>query len=92
MSHELIDVLAIALAFVALIAILVACRPEPFSTESYEVVSYTVKSGDSLWALGCVHCAEADDIRDWISAVEELNNCNAELKVGQKLKLYTAQD
>ena len=36
--------------------------------------SYTVKAGDSLWTIAAEYCPDGVDRREWIEAVQELNN------------------
>ncbi len=54
----------------------------------YEVVAeYQVMPGDTLWGICTSYRPEHMDIREYIYNVEKFNNCNADLQVGQIIKL-----
>ena len=59
-----------------------------FNESEYEVINYTVESGDTLWNLGLQFKAEYTDVRDWIEAVKMLNGINADLSIGQNIQVY----
>lgn len=56
--------------------------------DKYEVTTYRVERGDTLWGIAERYCSNSDDIRVWIDEVEDLNNCTATIYPGQILKVY----
>lgn len=59
------------------------------SFEEWEIEEIYINRGDTLWTIARGNCAENEDIRDWISAVRELNSMDGGmLYEGQTLKIY----
>lgn len=56
--------------------------------DKYEVTTYCVKQGDTLWGIAERYCSNSDDIRVWINEVEDLNDCTANIYPGQILEIY----
>lgn len=69
-------------------------RNQPkFTEEEYEVESYRVRKGDTLWALAEENIVEGDSVRAWINETEELNNGKADyLLEGQLIEIYIRKD
>ena len=59
-----------------------------FNNENYECVTYFVKDGDTLWSIGKESIGETADVRDWINAVEKINNISANISPGQSIRIY----
>lgn len=62
-----------------------------FNANKYSTATYVVESGDTLWEIGSRYCKSSDDIRDWIQAVEELNDTTALIHPGQRLTIYISE-
>ena len=67
--------------------LIIAAQPTMNRVE-WEVDTYIVKSGDTLWAIADRYCPDIVDIREWIAEVKELNNLNdSTIHPGQRLKV-----
>lgn len=49
-----------------------------------------INRGETLWTLGRKYCSENEDVRDWISAVKQLNGMKSgTVYAGQTITVYT---
>lgn len=60
----------------------------PVSGDSIpEYTTIIVAKGDTLWKIAKQSAKENEDIRNKITEIKKLNNINADLYIGQELKI-----
>lgn len=71
----------------SLVAVLVGGRAVAGSpAEAIPVDTYTVASGESLWAIAAAYTAPREDVRDTVGALVALNGlAGADLRAGQQI-------
>lgn len=80
-SRLLILLLALSSAF-----LLFVTRVEASQTVALE--EYVVARGDTLWSIAAGITPAGDDVRTWVSVLEDLNDVTAsELRPGQRLQV-----
>lgn len=81
----MILLLAAAIIATSILALNWALRPTMARVEWHEAL-YTVQSGDSLWSISRGYCPDNVDRREWIDAVQEINDLqDAIIYPGQRL-------
>ena len=58
------------------------------SEKDYDVITYTVRPGDTLWEIASEYKHESDEIRAWISAVNDLNDKQNYLQAWETIYIY----
>ena len=64
-----------------------AAEPKPVAEAKSDSKTYTIKPGDSYWAIAAAHPVEGKLIADCVKRLQDLNN-NKALHPGETLKLY----
>lgn len=52
-----------------------------------DTVTYTVESGDTLWVIAKRYSSEAQDVRETINIIQDINGCTAIIYPGQQLEI-----
>lgn len=67
---------------------IISPNKENFNSEEYHTEKYIVKSEDTLWTIGRDCISDNADVRDWIKAVEIINNITSNIYPGQSIIVY----
>jgi len=77
----------VAFLFMGLCLCAFADTQEAWDSDEWQVATYTVRGGDTLWDIGCSFTS--GDVREWVQAVKELNGRGSDnLLVGEKIYIY----
>lgn len=91
--EKIAPVISVILVVIAIVLV-VKITPifHQFNTDKYEIQSYTVSYGDTIWDIGMQNKLSSEDNRQWIFEVEKLNNLDlTKLSIGQQIMIYTAK-
>jgi nucleoid-associated protein YgaU len=78
--------------FIAILFVIVSPGKTNFNSKDFHTEKYIVKSGDTLWTIGKRCVGENVDIREWIKAIEIINNITANIYPGQSIIVYAYND
>lgn len=90
---KVIGIIALVAIFFTFVigAVMVVAHPS-FDKADYDIISYSVRSGDSLWSLAQTYKVADDATNEWIYEVANLNNLDSsDLYTSQPLLLYCAR-
>ncbi len=83
-----ISIFCAIIIFIAILFIIVSPGKTNFNSKDFHTEEYVVKFGDTLWTIGKRCVGENVDIREWIEAIEIINNTTANIYPGQSIIVY----
>lgn len=87
MRKKIFLFIVLILCLIFVFAITVKSKEPDF--KQWEIEEIYINRGDTLWTIGRRYCTENEDIRKWVSAVQELNGIyGGMIYEGQTLKIY----
>ena len=82
------EIIIFILLISSIFIMIISPNKENFNSGKYCTEKYIVKSGDTLWTIGKNCIGDNADVRDWIEAVETVNNITVNIYPGQSIIVY----
>lgn len=83
-----ISIFCAIIIFITILFVIISPGKTNFNSKDFHTEEYVVKSGDTLWTIGKRCVGENVDVREWIEAVEIINNTTSNIYLGQHIIVY----
>lgn len=85
-ESNILMILLLAAVLLGVSVLVLNCLQPTMARVEWHEALYTVQSGDSLWSISRGYCPDNVDRREWIDAVQEINDLqDAIIYPGQRL-------
>lgn len=84
--------LLLGLVLVLFVVVIYSAAQPTLDAVDWTKETYHVKQGDTLWAIARRYCPDDVDCREWIDAVQALNELGAHIYPGQELTVLAAKE